>query len=158
MRNAPAFELSSSQLYNFKLSLAFDSKGNISDVADFKKKLVSTLKAPITSAEYDAGKKQQQITAIKIFVTFDARGNPINAHFRKKLVLVNTTEYIVRDVNGEAHITGTPALSPAQENTLFFTLAREIYTASPFDDIENGKNIHNAVAELAPEIKLKKKQ
>ena len=158
MAKSTAFELSSSQLYNFKLSLTYDSKGNILDVEDFKKKLVSTLKAPITSAEYDAGKKQQQITAVIIFVTFDSKGNPAKANFRKKLAPGTPIEYVICDVDGDVHLIGSPQLTPTQEKILFNTLAREIYTASPFDDLENGKNIHNAVAELAPELKLRKKK
>lgn len=146
-------ELSSSQLYNFHIHLKNAAQGKPIPLALFKQKLVTTLKTPIIGDE-----KSLPITEVRTFITLDLKGNPISATFRLKFAQETAHEYAAKQVNGETHLIGIPQLSSAQETKAFKLLLNEIQNASPFDDIENGKNIHNAVAELAPELNLKKKK
>jgi len=151
-------ELSSSMLYNVGIGLKFRSQGEVENLSEFKKKLLS-IKAPITSEDEKRGLKQQVITRVTVFVSFDAKGKLTQATFRKRLVKGECVEYVVREVSGDAHLVGEPKLSAPAEELVFYALAREVSDASPFDDLgETGKNLHNAVRELAPELNLKKKK
>ncbi len=154
-----AYELGSGMLHNFKLTLKYDNSGKIINLDDFKKRLVTTLKAPITVEEIDAGKKQETITEVKVFVSVGKNGAPLTAVFRKRIAKVNTIEYTAKIVDGAVRLIGMPALNAQQEDAMFRSLAKEVYSASPFDDMGPiGKQVHNIVSELAPELGLKKKR
>ena len=153
-----AYQLSSAMLHNFKLTLKYDSSGKILDLDDFKKKLVTILKAPITVEEIDAGKKQESITEVRVFVLIDSKRKALQAYFRKKLAKGNVVQYTAKMVDGKVRLVGKPALSPQQEEQMFSSLAKEAFSVSPFDDLGPiAEYVHNTVSELAPELGLKKK-
>lgn len=138
-----AHELTSGELYNFALSLRDKT------LDEFKAKLLTTLKKPICSDDLAAGKKQELVTSVNVYVSNRT------AHFLKRRTQ-NPLTYTAEMRDGKPCIVGTPALSSSQEDKYFSDLLKETLSAGPFDDLgEIGKTVQNAVNELAPELGIK---
>ena len=147
-------ELESGTLYNFALSLKFDAKGRVRDLADFKKRLVTTLKAPISIADFDLGKHQEDIRAIRVFVLLDEKRNPTKASFRK---LPGALAYVAKETGSEVHLGGKPKLTGDQEDEVFCLLSKEASKAGPFDALgAAGKKLEAVVNKVRPGL-LKRK-
>ncbi len=159
------YEPGCGEIYNFWLKhpAAFDERENLRNVDNFKKSLIRNIFKPISLEEYNAGIPQKCIIQIKIYGLFlQNNDQPVLFHFRKRRMdevvrsyqenEVIIESFVIKEVNGKVKITGERSFTPQEENIIFNCLARCFRNTSPFDDLDNGKEIKTAMGELFPDI------
>ncbi len=146
-------EISSANLYNFKVACPIIFESEPADLDTFKKKIIGIINKGMSFEEVKNGKKSQILTSILIFVA----ERPQKAFFRKfraeayaKEKQCMLSEYVIMPIGSQTMIIGNPPLSKDQETSIFRDLIDDASSASPFDDM-------GQIGDLASEILKKEK-